>query len=338
MSISIIIPVYNVEKYLDRCIETVVNQELRDVEIILVDDGSTDACGKICDGWAKKDDRIKVIHKRNGGLMSAWKCGVESSNGDYIGFVDSDDWIEPNMFSVLYKYIVADNADMVVCGLVEKNDKNESIGKQYSFVEDGLYCETEIRDKIFEKLFVFDIAGHRGIIPSRVAKLYKREIIEAAMPLCDENVSIGEDLLTTFASLRCVKRLRIINDFFPYNYRLNSQSMIHKYSDSKYEKLDILKESLYAVDREFDHDFHNQIEADYVMLMLLQMEAEMLFSEQNTEAKKASLMLRYKDKIAPIVDNIRDRKIFSFKQRLYLFMLKHKLINTLIFLRNLKKS
>ena len=96
--VSIIVPVYKVEKYLRKCIDSIINQTLKDIEIILVDDGSPDNCGKICDEYAAKDTRIKVIHKENGGLSSARNAGMEVAEGEYIGFVDSDDWIESDMY------------------------------------------------------------------------------------------------------------------------------------------------------------------------------------------------------------------------------------------------
>ena len=99
--LSIIVPVYNVEKYIGKCIESIVNQTYKDLEIILVDDGSTDNSGKICDEWARKDKRIKVIHKKNGGLSDARNAGLDICTGDYIGFVDSDDYIELNMYEDL---------------------------------------------------------------------------------------------------------------------------------------------------------------------------------------------------------------------------------------------
>ena len=95
--VSIIVPVYKVEKYLRKCIDSIINQTLKDIEIILVDDGSPDNCGKICDEYAAKDTRIKVIHKENGGLSSARNAGMEVAEGEYIGFVDSDDWIESDL-------------------------------------------------------------------------------------------------------------------------------------------------------------------------------------------------------------------------------------------------
>ena len=100
-SISIIVPVYKVEKYLDRCVESLVRQTFDDIEIILVDDGSPDKSGKMCDEWEKKDERIRVIHKKNGGLSEARNYGIEAARGDYVAFIDSDDWIDDDMMEIL---------------------------------------------------------------------------------------------------------------------------------------------------------------------------------------------------------------------------------------------
>ena len=107
--ISIIVPVYNVEKYLKRCIDSILNQSFTDFELILVDDGSTDNSGEIIDEYAIKDERIKVIHKENGGLSSARNVGIEYSKGNYIAFVDSDDYINKNMYKILYKNAIKYN-------------------------------------------------------------------------------------------------------------------------------------------------------------------------------------------------------------------------------------
>ena len=101
--ISIVIPVYKAEQYLDQCISSVVNQSYRNLEIILVDDGSPDQCGKLCDEWAEKDKRIRVIHKENGGLSDARNAGLDIASGEYIGFVDSDDFVHPEMYQRLYE-------------------------------------------------------------------------------------------------------------------------------------------------------------------------------------------------------------------------------------------
>ncbi len=114
--ISVIVPVYKVETYLRQSIESIINQTYQNLEIILVDDGSPDTCGNICDEYATKDKRIKVFHKQNGGLSDARNYGVDRASGGYLSFVDSDDWIEPDMFEVLLKVAVDNKADIVNCG------------------------------------------------------------------------------------------------------------------------------------------------------------------------------------------------------------------------------
>src|SRR5574344_1424030 len=102
--VSIIVPIYNVEKYLDRCMESLLNQTLKDIEIIMVDDGSPDNCPKMCDEYAKRDKRVKVIHKKNGGLGYARNSGLDIATGEYVAFVDSDDYVDVNMYETLYNF------------------------------------------------------------------------------------------------------------------------------------------------------------------------------------------------------------------------------------------
>ena len=124
--ISIIVPVYKVEPYLNKCVDSIINQTYKNIEIILVDDGSPDNCGKICDDYTKKDSRIKVIHKKNGGLSDARNYGIEASIGDYIMFVDSDDYISANMCEILLKTAKKYNADIINCNFEEVFSNAES--------------------------------------------------------------------------------------------------------------------------------------------------------------------------------------------------------------------
>lgn len=116
-TISVIVPVYNVEKYLNRCVDSILMQTYRNMEIILVDDGATDSSGVICDEYAQKDSRIRVIHKENGGLSDARNAGIEAAKGQYFCFIDSDDYIDPEMLEVLYHLITDNEADISVCGI-----------------------------------------------------------------------------------------------------------------------------------------------------------------------------------------------------------------------------
>lgn len=127
--ISIIVPIYNVEKYLNKCVDSIINQTYKNIEIILIDDGSPDNCGKICDEYAKKDSRIQVIHKENGGLSDARNAGLNIASGEYIGFIDSDDYIAPNMYEKLHNKIVSDKSDMAVCALSHTDENGNPVRK-----------------------------------------------------------------------------------------------------------------------------------------------------------------------------------------------------------------
>ena len=168
--ISVVIPIYNVENYLNECVDSVINQTYKNIEIILVDDGSPDNCPKICDEYAKKDNRIKVIHKKNGGLSDARNCGINQSNGEFIAFVDSDDYIEKDYLSSMYKNLKDNDVKIAACGYVNLvNDKDvriinyENIEKKYSTIEAEKYlnivgyfnvssCNKLFDKKLFENI------------------------------------------------------------------------------------------------------------------------------------------------------------------------------------------
>ena len=119
MKLSIIVPIYKIEEFLPHCIESILSQTFQDFELILVDDGSPDRCPAICDKYAKEDSRIKVIHKPNGGLVSARKAGLQIAKGDYVGYVDGDDWIEPEFYAKLMTAAIENDADIVAEGFIK---------------------------------------------------------------------------------------------------------------------------------------------------------------------------------------------------------------------------
>lgn len=169
--ISVIIPVYKVEKYLDKCIESVVNQIYKNLEIILVDDGSPDNCPTICDEWAKKDSRIVVIHKENGGLSSARNAGVAIAKGEWVGFVDSDDYIAPNMYEKMLFAAQKSGAELCVCGMKWINED----GSEYKDVmQSPIINEVLIKEQVFLKFCRDDYFYY----VTSVNKLYKRELFE----------------------------------------------------------------------------------------------------------------------------------------------------------------
>ncbi|MFR2551722.1 MAG: glycosyltransferase [Clostridioides difficile] len=132
--ISIIVPVYNVEKYLEKCVRSILAQTFTDFELILVDDGSLDSSGAMCDQFAEQDQRVKVIHKENGGLSDARNAGIELATGEYLGFVDSDDYIADDMYELLYTNIVKEDADLSICGIYDVYEGKEPVEKQQQYI------------------------------------------------------------------------------------------------------------------------------------------------------------------------------------------------------------
>ncbi|MBQ4037096.1 MAG: glycosyltransferase [Clostridia bacterium] len=168
-SISIIVPVYNVETYLEFCVASLRKQTLRDIEIILVDDGSPDASGAICDRLAAEDERIRVIHKENGGLSSARNAGIDVATGDYLGFVDSDDWVEEDMFAHLLELACTHDADIVDCDMIEIS--------QREFVELPFRNKTELLEQK-GALDIFFRISKPDINYCVCDKIFKRELFE----------------------------------------------------------------------------------------------------------------------------------------------------------------
>ena len=170
--ISVIIPVYKVEKYLSRCVNSIINQTYKDLEIILVDDGSPDNCGKICDDFSKLDSRIKVVHKENGGLSSARNSGLLVAKGEYIAYVDSDDYVDTTMYEKMMACSEKFNADIVQCGysIVYEND-NQSILQRKDILLNDIAIES--KSNILEAFFEIGKIDH--VVWN---KLYKRKVVE----------------------------------------------------------------------------------------------------------------------------------------------------------------
>ncbi len=207
--ISIIVPVYNVEKYLDKCVESIVNQTYKNLEIILVDDGSPDNCPTICDKWLQKDDRIKVIHKLNGGVSSARNEGIRNTLSEYLMFIDSDDEIEKDMVHKLFTSLSENGSDVSVCNM---NFVNETGDILYS---------SDFPAKVCTENIVTDyLADIYGIGPCN--KLYRADIIKNNSILFDTDLIYGEDNLFNYHYFKLCKKVSVIDDKL-YNYFITNE-------------------------------------------------------------------------------------------------------------------
>jgi len=221
MLFSVIVPIYNIEKFLPKCIESILNQTYTNFELILVDDGSTDNSGKICDEYALKDKRIKVIHKKNGGLVSARQEGSKISVGKYIVAVDGDDWIDVQYLENFKETINKTNAEIICCGI--KYVINEKQIKYYPYnFKEGYYDKESIKKNIFPYL-IRNINGFY-LSPTVWGKAFKRELYLPFQEKIDERITISEDACVTYPCISIAKSLYASSKKY-YSYRLNQESM-----------------------------------------------------------------------------------------------------------------
>ena len=224
--ISIIVPVYNVENRIRRCVDSVLAQSFTDFELILVDDGSTDGSGDICDEYSEQDDRVRVIRQENGGVSRARNIGIKASRGKYISFVDSDDYVEPDYLAVLISGIK--NVDLAICGVYYCRDgiEEKSAQKEYDDFCQRLQDSTELlaellRDRRFNYVY---------------SKLYSREIIIENGIFFDEDITLGEDTIFVMDYLCRIGSVYIIGKAY-YNYvRYDGNTLTTKFREDSYQQ------------------------------------------------------------------------------------------------------
>lgn len=223
INFSIIVPIYNTEKYLKQCIESIVNQTYKNFELILVDDGSTDSSGEICDKYNEKYDFIKVIHQKNKGVSSARNVGIDISQNDWICFVDSDDWINPNMLSILRKNIAKEKADLYSFNAWKISERDNVFESLIFYKENDVICfETEIQ----KFNYYYDLLMQYWVGWEVWQRVFRRDIIlkEHLMFVSRDDV-FAEDFLFTFQYMLHVKKIGVICNLL-YNYCQRENSLI----------------------------------------------------------------------------------------------------------------
>lgn len=233
--VSVIVPVYNVGKYVGKCLESILNQTYNNYEIIIVDDGSTDNSLKICEQWANKSSRINIIHKENEGLGFARNTGLQYASGDYVLFVDSDDFISPYMIEKLHQSIKKTKSDTAYCGLNRYFDENHIIHYPPKCGE-IIYSENEIIDKVLLEM-IGTTPNEKEDMNMEVSvwhSLYSMKIIrEHNVLFPSERVFMSEDISFHIDYLKHSKRTCFINDCL-YYYRLNQNSLSKKYDANRF--------------------------------------------------------------------------------------------------------
>lgn len=226
--ISVIVPVYNAIRYLGECVESILNQTFTDFELILVDDGSTDASGELCDQYASSNQRVKVIHKANGGSNSARNAGLREAGGTYICYVDCDDLLKKDALSGLYQYAEENNLDIAVADLV--CFENSPGGKQSSRcqkIPEGILDKAEM-ERVFYPQMLFREEFCFGAMPTLCSKLFRRELLYKNQFQVDEKIWMGEDGAITYPCYLDAERIGYLKGEGLYLYRMLPDSLTHK--------------------------------------------------------------------------------------------------------------
>ncbi len=288
--ISVIIPVYNTAEYMDQCLESVLGQTFEDLEIMLVDDGSTDGKSPAkCDEYAAGDSRVKVIHKENGGLMSAWIEGVIEATSDYVAFLDSDDWIDLDMMEKLYERTDSSFAvDEIIAGnyIVEKAGERR---KETQALAPGEYTGKALSD------LRLNLLGNevRPVTMSRCMKLISRKLILDNIKYCDPSITMSEDVNITLPCLCDCRRLVIMEGSYFYHYRLVASSMSHAYNEKLLTNLELTDRTFREILKEkkvlnADH----QMDREFVVMLMVIMKNALRSRDHDTVTLVKEIFLR----------------------------------------------
>lgn len=315
--ISVIIPVYNAEKYLTECIESVRNQSFQNIEILLVDDGSTDQSSNICDVFANKDQRIKVIHKKNGGVSAARNTGIDAAQGKYLIFVDSDDYLDMDCIQTLYDAISKEDIiDCAFCGLrYVYEETNEKI--EYSLPEVTIYSAEDFNE------FYLKIKMKFGF-HTACAKIYKKEVLEQNNVRFKEKIAIFEDGTFTLNYLDCCRAFSCVKKTM-YNYRqYSSESLMKRFNDNAPDALQIkFKEEGYLRKRLRDENLKLYY-LDFFGAWFAQAEQVYCRFEGSDKQRFEKLKILVNLSCIKSTLNYIDTSELSAKRKVIVFFLKHR--------------
>jgi glycosyltransferase involved in cell wall biosynthesis len=308
--VSVIIPVYNVEKYLDVCIQSVLNQTLDNIEMILIDDGSTDTSGAICDKYASS---AKVIHKVNGGLSSARNEGLKVATGEYIFFLDSDDWLELDALERLYSLATKYSVDFVRFRLRNEDGSKKSLGRD-DLLSEGLY----IKDKI-EALYPYLIctkALELGIIIGVWRSLYKRSFLVENNLSFNNNIRYSEDILFSTILVTKANRFYYTEEGMFYHYRVNQSSISKSFRKDRWESYRTTYLEITKYFGKYGEKFSDQLRflGVYFVLGILR--------EYYKNDKKSLKMLKSDPVFIEMLKGAKSDIVLSLKAKVYLMLAK----------------
>lgn len=302
--ISIIVPVYNVSKYIRKCLDTIINQTYTNLEIILIDDGSTDNSGKICDEYAKIDSRIKVIHKENGGISSARNAGIKSATGKYIGFVDSDDWIDLDMYNRLYNNLKNENAEISCCNrLLVYSNKQKEYGT-------SSYYEVMNSERAIELMCTY---GYIGV--SAYTKLYEKKLFKGTeFPTGKKS----EDVFIMYKLFD--KASTIVYDATPLYYYRQREGSITSAKNINLDIIDASKEMMVFVEKKYPK-IKSVVENNYVYSIIGVYDTILKSKEKGTKIDELKKFIMAE--VRKYYQEIKRLKINSKSRKMQLIMIRY---------------
>lgn len=269
--VSIIVPVYNGRKYLESCINSILQQDLKQIEIILIDDGSSDESGIICDYMTSKDRRIRVVHTINGGAANARNIGIKLASGIYLGFVDSDDWVENKMFSTMYKCAEENNADIVWC-----NAYNNDSEKLKKYIQSKVYQKNDIEKEIFPRLIsIVDEHNSDSVLRGSVwIRLFRKSLIEDNNILFPACFIYNEDILFSVQATIAANTYVYLGDQYLYHKRVVYNSITRRYIHNLWDTQKEIYNYLKNVTNGCRYDFLEQVYKKYFEVAIYCIENE----------------------------------------------------------------
>lgn len=276
--ISVIVPVYNCEQYLPQCLDSILSQTYSDLEILLIDDGSTDRSGIICDEYAARDSRILCLHQKNSGAAAARNAGLRAATGIYIAFVDSDDWLDPDMYEKMLHSAQEQDCDLVICDCL-KETPDESIVYSHALPA-GYYSRDDMKETYFPQLLMPNTMEYPVTI-SNWLLLIRRDVIVRNNLSFPEGMRFSEDLLFGSEVGYHSNSMVYLKGYTPYHYRQNPTSVTHSAFGDKWPLLRALYDRIYiSFSEKMDYDFTPQIQR--CMLFFVYMAMNNLRSSQMT--------------------------------------------------------
>lgn len=289
--LSVIVPVYNTEKYLRECVDSILAQTFTDFELILVDDGSTDGSGAICDEYAKQDDRVQVIHQENGGAVAARRKGSSQARGEYISVIDSDDWISQYMYQDMMTKAETYDADMILCDMVLEKQTGCTVIRSSQL--SGLFTEEQLKRHIYGDM-LFDFSENRpGLSLSLCNKLIRAPLAKYALAAVPVEITYGEDAAGTLICMLKAKCIYIMKDVAGYHYRQSAELVDRERSLSRLSRLSNFAKVMPMCLAKYGFVDDDQLAGYMAQISLFCIRQILLFNVDHTMSEKVSAVKNY---------------------------------------------